>query len=244
MPTSSDGIRRTDGAAYPLNDDSLAYRETHWMYVDHGGAAQLVMYFCPDGKPFARKLMHARGQPQAPDFTLDDARTGYREGVRSVRGQREMFVRTDAAGKERTTILTDSPNLVIDIGFDAFVQAHWNDLREKTSRSMPFALPSRLRRVNLRVQRLADTQVDGRRARAYRISLASWLGFALPHIDVTYDANTRELMRFVGAGSIRGSNGHHLRVRVELTPRAATAATRAELDAAAQAPLSGRCTLP
>ena len=72
----------------------------------------------------------------------------------------------------------------------------------------------RLGALDFKVRRLDDAVVEGRPARRYRLGLASWIGFALPHIDVAYDARTRELLRFVGLANIRGSNGDNVRARI------------------------------
>ena len=73
------------GAAYLADGGALAYRETHYRF----GAERLVVYACPDGRPFARKTILENGIAQAPDFSLRDARWGYREGVRGSGETRE-----------------------------------------------------------------------------------------------------------------------------------------------------------
>lgn len=66
-----------EGKVYALSDGHLMYRESHWLYDDDG-------------------------HPQAPDFELDDARRGYREGVRSSGDQRSVFVRASRSATERS----------------------------------------------------------------------------------------------------------------------------------------------
>ena len=46
--------------------------------------------------------------------------------------------------------------------------------------------------------------------RWFRLSLASWYGFALPHIDVGYDVQTHELREYRGLSNIRDAAGHNL----------------------------------
>lgn len=80
--------QRTEGLAYPAKGGPLVYRENHWLYRDGGQASRLVLYRCPDGRPFARKHAVDSAGALAPDFDFLDARTGYREGVRTRGGQR------------------------------------------------------------------------------------------------------------------------------------------------------------
>ena len=66
----------------------------------------------------------------------------------------------------------------------------------------------------------------------------------LPHIDVAYDARTRELLRFVGLANIRGSNGDNVRARIVFDPAATHPASPQALAVARAEPLDGRCPIP
>ncbi|WP_139350123.1 hypothetical protein [Rhodanobacter sp. C03] len=242
--TDANAVHHVEGKAFAGADDHLMYRESHWLYDDGGNSSRLVLYRCPDGKPFARKLMHDDGNAQAPDFVLDDARTGYQEGVRSVGGKRVVFARVDKGAQERTAALDTSPMPVIDAGFDAYIRNHWDKLGEDGSDKIPFLVPSRLGTLGFSVKRMADAPVNGRDARHYRLSLDNLIGFALPHIDVAYDAKTRELLSFNGLANIQGSNGENVKARIVFDPAQDKDVSRADLDAAAKAPLDGQCRIP
>ena len=243
-PAAPGAIRQLEGKAYALSDGHLMYRESHWLYDDHGNPSRLVLYRCPDGKPFARKRLHDDGHPQAPDFELHDGRSGYREGVRTVNGQRIVFVRASRGAPERSAAFRTTPMPVIDAGFDAYIQAHWDQLGRHGSASVPFLIPSRLGTLTFSVKRLDDTVVDGRPAREYRLGLDSWIGFALPHITVAYDAQTQALLRFVGLTNIRGDSGDNVRARIVFDPGKDATVSGARLLAAEQAPLDGQCRIP
>lgn len=243
-PASGSGIRQLEGEAFATSDGRLMYRETHWLFEHQGQARRLVLYRCPNGAAFARKRLYVTGNPQAPDFQLDDGRTGYREGVRHQGEAREVFVRQNRDAQEKSAPLDSSPLPVIDAGFDAYIRSHWDTLGRGSSDTVPFVLPSRLGMLKFSVKRMDDTTVEGRAARQYRISLASWIGFALPHIDVAYDAGTRELLRFVGMANIQGNGGDNVRARIVFDPADERTASAAELDAARHAPLDGRCPIP
>lgn len=244
QPTSKDGVRLLQGKAYATSDGHLMYLESHWLYDDAGTPARLVLYRCPDGKPFARKRLHQDGNPQAPDFVMDDARTGYQEGVRRKGDHRVVFVRNSHDAVEKTAPLDESPLPVIDAGFDAYIRAHWDSLGTGDHDSVPFLLPSRLGTLTFKVSRQADGTVEGRSARRYRLSLSSWIGFALPHIDVAYDAQSRQLLRFTGIANVRGAGGNNVRARIVFDPASNRMVDATELAAALHQPLDGRCKLP
>lgn len=241
-PTGSGAVRYVEGKASAA-DGHFMYTESHWLYDDGGNPSRLVLYRCPDGKPFARKIVHDDGSAQAPNFELDDGRTGYREGVRSAGGKREVFVRNDKSAKERTAALNTSPMPVIDAGFDAYIRAHWDKLG-KDGDTLPFLVPSRLGTLSFKVRRQGDIQINGHAARQYRLSLDSMIGFALPHLDVAYDAKTHELLSFSGIANIRSSDGKNVNAKILFDPSKDKDATRADLDAATKVPLDGQCKIP
>jgi hypothetical protein len=241
-PTGSDAVHYVEGKAY-ATDGHLMYTESHWLFDNGGNPSRLVLYRCPDGKPFARKTLHDDGSAQAPDFVLDDARGGYREGVRSSGGTRTVFVRDSANAKERTAALKTSPMPVIDAGFDAYIRDHWDTIG-KDGNTLPFLVPSRLGTLSFKVKRQDDVQINGHAARVFRLSLDSMIGFALPHLDVAYDTKTHELLSFTGIANIRSSNGKNVDAKIVFDPSKDKDVSRADLDAATKAPLDGQCKIP
>jgi len=241
MPVS--GVEHYEGEAYAVAGATPLYRESHWRYDDEGVAKGLVLYRCPDGAPFARKLIRATASAQAPDFDLLDARDGYSEGVRGKDGAREVYVRSSAAAPERTAQLKDHAGLVVDAGFDAFVRSHWDALNGAAA-TLDFLVPSRLGAMNFQVSRIGAEKVAGHDAQRFRLSLARWYGSLLPHIDVVYDDATRHLLRYEGMSNVRDANARNLVVRIEFPPMERdTQATPADVSAAASAPLNGTCPL-
>ena len=234
-------IEHVLGKAY-ATDGRLLYSDSHWLFDDPARPSRVVLYRCPNGQPFARKVVSRQGPAQAPDFELVEQPLGYREGVRSRPGGRQAYVQRRTQAEERSAPLAASPAPVADAGFDAYIQSHWNVLDERAT-SVPFLLPSRLRTYDVRIRRIADLSIDGRAAREYRISLASWFGFVLPHVDASYDNTSHQLLRLRGLGNIRGANGHNLDVRVEFAPADREPTQLAQAQAALSATLDGRCDL-
>jgi hypothetical protein len=241
---TAEGARYFEGNATSPTTGKLMYVEAHWVYVDVGDPSRLVLYRCPDGKPFARKIIHDHGHPQAPDFAFDDGRTGFQEGVRSDGSKRIVYVRERRGAKESSVMLKTSPMPVIDAGFDAYIRSHWEDLGKNGSDTIPFVIPSRLGTLSFKVKRMGNAQIGGRDARTYQLGLASWIGFALPHIDVAYDTQTRELLRFSGIANVRGSDGDNVKARIAFDPGKDKQVDRSDLDAARKMTLDGQCQIP
>lgn len=215
-------------------------------FVWDGGARRLTLYRCPDGQPFARRQDDARGGDlAAPDFSLDDAQTGYREGVRrNADDTRSVYVRMHRDGREKSAPLPAARHMVIDAGFDAFVRRHFDALRAGTSVPVAFLVPSHLKTIGFKITRIDDARAAAHDEVAFRLELDSWFGFLLPHIDVRYDAQTRALRRYVGLSNLRDARGDNLEVSIDFPPaQARSDIPRTELAAAQRVALDGRCPL-
>ena len=119
------------GDAYDLKSGALLFREMHYRYTAKDMPQQLVLYQCPDGRPFARKLSHEDGDAQAPDFDLIDARLNYHEGVRRRADRREVYVQRSESLPELVDPLAVPVDGVIDHG-SRLPHARWADLDKGT----------------------------------------------------------------------------------------------------------------
>ena len=233
------------GYAYTPDDHRLLYTESHWLYDENGVGHRLVIYSCPDGQPFARKWVDTTPGTTTPDVDMLDSRVGYREGVRTGSGQREVYAQSDTAAPQKHAAIPTPPppNAVIDAGFDAFVRERWDALSGSGVSPLPFLIPSQLRFVDFSAKKLRDEQADGRGIRWFRLQLAGWYAFVLPHIDVAYDASTHDLFEYRGLSNIRGEGSKNLTVTIQF-PRAERRndAGQPDIQKAAGMPLTGRCT--
>jgi hypothetical protein len=240
----SDLAQINTGDAYDLKSGVLLFREQHYRYGAGDAGQQLVLYRCPDGRPFARKLSRDDGNAQAPDFDLVDARLNYQEGVRRLADRREVYVKRTAELPEQAEPLVVPPDGVIDVGFDEFARRHWDDLAAGKTLSLPFLVPSR--RVFYPFKARSDNTLPDNLPSAatltVRLSLGAWYAFLVPHIDVIYDRASRRLVRYEGLSNIRNAQGKSYNVRIEF-PHAPATATAQQIDAAASAPLTANCAV-
>ena len=209
-----------EGEARDVRSGALLYREQHLLRAD--GVApreRLVLYRCADGAAFARKRVDYAAGAAVPTFALEDARFGYREGVRQAQSAREAYVRRDAAGDEQRATLAPTPNLVIDAGFDEFVRAHWEALQRGDTVSLDFLVPSRLTSYGFKLRLIDRETVDGEAASVFRLSLSGLLGWFADDIEVSYRDADRRLLRFEGLTNIRADREDNLVARIDFPPQ-------------------------
>ncbi|WCE03791.1 hypothetical protein [Pseudoxanthomonas sp. JBR18] len=223
------GVTHYEGKAYAASGRML-YTESHW--IGEGGQ-RTVLYRCPNGQPFARKRVSDGSA--APDFELVDARSRYREGVRGHGSARKVFSATD--GKERSAVLPRASAQVIDAGFDRYVRDHWTALAKDQDTRIAFLVPARQANLDLRIA--AGAAKD--RTRQFRLTLDAWYGGIAPSITVTYDNDSRRLLRFEGVGNIRDAKGRYPKVRIEFPANTVGTATQAQMQEASSMPLVSTC---
>lgn len=239
VDAATGGARREQGEAFAADGPRrLLYRETHYV-LPGPDPERWVLYRCPDGRPFARKHVQAAGRAAAPDFAFEDARDGYREGVRGAPGARTVYVRADGRSEAARGLAVPADG-VIDAGFDAAVRGHWTALMRGETVRLRFLVPARKQFFPVKVRRVGGLQWKGAPAERLRMSLDTWFGFAVPDVTLVYARDDRRLLEFNGTGNVRDRRGHNPQVRITFAqpPQPAGAA---EVAAVAALPLDGRC---
>lgn len=234
-----------DGAAYDLKSGAVMYRESHFLQHDGDAATRVVLYRCPAGAPFARKQLEYTADPTQPNFQLEDARLGYHEGVRGAGDTRVVFVQRGPGESEISGPVPSSKDpktpVVMDAGFDDFVRRHWDALQRGDTVSFPFLVPSRQDWWAFDISKDRDEDVHGEPASVIRMSLGSWFGFLLPHIEVSYANARKELLRFAGISNVRDPKGKNYKVRIDFIPSDRKPLDPAAMQTALAQPLVKTC---
>lgn len=232
---------RYEGYAYATDGATLLYSETHWLYSDDGVPTRLVVYRCPDGRPFARKTLRDVDGASEPDFEFTDGRDGHREGVRRSAVGREVYWQERAGSPLQARQLEQGGDIVIDAGFDAFIRAQWNSISTAAPLKARLLLPSRFAALDVRIEDATTSADRAARQRRMQVRLDAWYAFALPAMSLVYGED-RRLREFRGIGTIRDSRGRNQEVVIRFPPdQRADEGDGAEIAAAAGAELAGRC---
>ncbi|WP_291774769.1 hypothetical protein [Luteibacter sp.] len=175
-----------------------------------------------------------------PQFTFEDARTGYRESVKADHGRLTVTVRKGSAKRPDSATLEVRPDTVVDAGFDEFVRAHWAELNRPEGTSAYFVVPSRLGdlRLNIKPTPSSDPQF-----RQFRMALSGWLGALAPTITLTYTATDHRLVQFAGLSNIKDNDGENQKVRIVFPPKDdLPPASEADVAQARSTPLVTKCS--
>ncbi len=253
---ANDGYLTYAGTADARHASDFLYGERHFLRYAGGQVAErVVLYTCRNGSAFARKTVSYVDRT-APDFLIENATDGMREGIRAAAGgaavpagtaapasgagssRRTVFFRPHGSDPERAGPVPRVPGLVADAGFDEFVQMHWQDLMSGHPLEMRFLLPSRLTDYGFQVEHLRSESVRGVAAEVFRLRLAGFWGHFLPGIDVYYDAASHVLVRYDGLSDLRDPAGNNYKTQIDFPESERKAATGDALREARSAPLA------
>jgi hypothetical protein len=200
-----------EGDARNPKTDRLIYREAHLIRREaERPVERLVLYRCPNGVAFARKIVDYRRSALAPEFELIDVR-GYREGLRREGGKTLLWSGADAP----RALGTSKTPLVADAGFDEFLRQRWPQLSAGRPQPLAFAVPAFGRSLPFKVRSAGDRIEGGRRMHRFELRLDNLLGVVTSAIRLDYDTNDRRLRRFTGPTNIRDARGDQIEARID-----------------------------
>jgi hypothetical protein len=209
-----------EGTAFELSSGKMIYIESHYLhFVDDKAIDRVVLYRCPNGKPFGRKILNVKGKPQMPEFELVDQRLGYREGLATRAQGLTVFYQVSAKKKEKAESLDASRTMVADAGFDEFVRANWDRLVAGTAAPLDFIVPSQLDYLGFKVKWVEKSSIDGEAVQVFKLAPSGLLGWVASGLDVTYADSDRSLRRFAGLSNIRDLSGDNYEAKIDF-PRA------------------------
>lgn len=199
-------VRFEQGKAWNAERTRLMYTESHWTTSENNVLKnRTVVYRCANGTPFARKEINYTSSALAPEFSFNDIRFNYQEGLRWQKDGPELWFVRNAQRQQK--LLNNSSKLVADAGFDVFVKSNWPALSAARRRNLQFAVPSRLTSYDFNLQRINSLPFNKEPAQSFKLSVDGWLGFIAPNIEITYSANTKRLLRFKGLSNILNDQG-------------------------------------
>jgi len=212
---AKDSYLSYSGSATAQPAGKLLYRENHHLHFRDGKiTARVVLYTCRDGSPFARKVV-SYVESTSPDYVLEDASNGMREGIQSNGNERTVFFRNDRVAAEKRSRLPAVPDLVADAGFDEFVRSHWQPLVDGNTMTMNFLVPSRLEAMAFKVQHIRRDVIEGAPVELFRLKLSGVLGWVAPSIDVYYGSSDHILMRYEGVSDLRDASNENYRAEID-----------------------------
>lgn len=137
------------GYAYNLNNEQLLYTEHH-NYLSR--YEHQVIYREANGKIFATKNLNYSQSYLSPDFVQENLRNGEKITSEKIDQEVEVKYKQNTISGIKKRRLNFTPNLVIDAGFDHFINQHWQSLIQGQEMKIDYLIPARTEYYQLTVE--------------------------------------------------------------------------------------------
>lgn len=206
------GTQIFSGKAYN-EQGGLEYIERHVITYDGDSVVRSrTTYFDPDERVIGSLVSEYASPPRFCDYTFEDLRRQYVDGVRLESDRICLFRKTDPDAEKETTCLPREDMQIIGQGFHHFIVAHLGAIEGGEVYHVKLALPSRMDQVGFRIRK---RRIEGSRL-WIRLEVDNWvLRLFAPHIDVIYERGTRHLLRYEGISNIADASGECKPVRID-----------------------------
>ena len=206
-------------SAFDLESGALVYVEEHREIYRAGRPYRSEVVYRAEGDTIATKAVRFGERPSSPDFSLVDRRDGYMEGAQTRGDSLVMSRRWRDGERHEVRVLDAAGAAVVDGGFDHAVRRAWPELMGGDHVTFDFAVPNKLRSYRFRIRKTGEGRHESRPAVLLRIEPANFfVRLIAPHIDLTYDRESRRLLKYVGISNLANSDtGKRYRVRIEFT---------------------------
>lgn len=213
LPAAASARTQTfKGKAYN-EGGALVYKEQHTVrYNGDEVVRSRTAYFDPDDRPIGSLVSEYEPSPRFNDYTFEDRRKQYVDGVRLEGGSICLFRREAPGEPEETECLGRDDAQIVGQGFHHFIVEHLEAVAAGEVFHVKLALPSRLDQFDFRIRKLRS---EGGRL-WIRLEVDHWLlRLFAPHIDVLYDRPTGHLLRYYGISNVADASGECVPVRIE-----------------------------
>lgn len=204
------------GNAYELRTGKFLYSENHTeVYRNGQHVATTLLYKDHAEKVFAEKRSEYSPGSTVPSFRLEDRRSGYVEGCNPGSGAITLFHRDNAKSPLKSRSIQAGSDLVVDSGFHIYLKKNRDALLAGQTLVFRFGVPSRLTTFDFRVRKIADTEVNGRRAVRFELAPDNLiLRSMVAPILVDYDPATMDLLAYTGLSNIYDEKGKAYNVHI------------------------------
>lgn len=203
------------GDAYELKGDSLLYREFH--YIDEAKQKHWVVYKAPNEDLLVKKALHYQQALTEPNVEQTNYLCGEALAVTQQGSNNRVDIQyqADQKAKRKEKTVKRPDELVIDAGFNQYLQQKWDSLVKGDEVVFEYLAPSQLKTFPFVAKAIdcEDEAVDG--AQCFTIAPKKWwLKLALDPILLTYNAGDRQLLSFAGMGNVADEKCDYMEVNI------------------------------
>ena len=179
-------------------DAQVQYIEHH-QYLESG--EHQINYYSPELTLLVQKKLSYPGLPHHPNIVQSDLLNEIEITMQSQ--ENTLSVKREEDQETNSWNFDLTPNVIVDAGFDRYIQNAWTELSPSVTQTMKFAVAGQSRLIEMKI---SDIGYE-RDYRVFVIEPKNWLvRLVVPQIRLEYSAQ-KQLVRYEGLSNIRTSKG-------------------------------------
>ena len=193
------------------------FREVHGQkWLGDRQMTSEVQIYDHQGKSIGIKEMNFESDAYAPNFRLVDYRDGNYEAVGKLPDRKfKVEYRRRSSSVLRQKVVRPKYTAVIDAGFEAYIQDHWQQLLLAKEHTVSFAIPAQLDFFTVEIRFLKKLTFREKPAVMFELSPSNFLlNIFIKPIRLVFDQKQRKLLEYNGPYSFYGEDGEGFRVKV------------------------------
>ncbi len=200
------------GTAFDTKKKAISYYEYYQeTRIDNKVNVATVSYVDAESRPFAVKQLDFSNARFTPQFALIDQRIDYQEGAKLEDNQVLIYKKSQSDASLIQTTIDKTDKLVIDAGFDQFVQHHFSVLSQGETITFYFVSPEKLDKFKFIMQKSAET--DNTITLKMQLSNPIYRLLTDP-IFLIYEKSTKYLLEYRGLSNIKDPQGENYTVNI------------------------------
>jgi hypothetical protein len=198
-----------EGIAKDNKSLKFIYKEIHEELFEDGRHIRTITSFvCDENNEFAKRELDFRNSFQKPTYRLTDARSGLIEEV-TYRGDNQFDIRYRKNAKSKLkekSIIVPEP-AIVDGGFNYFIKNNWDRILSDQQLNFNFLSVAFQDYFSFRIYRMKEKETDQNEIVLKMESQSALLRVLMNPIYISYDSDTRRILKYEGVSNIRDIKG-------------------------------------
>lgn len=207
----SSGIEDKTYEGIAIDNKSLEfiYKEIHEELFEEGKHIRTITSFvCDQNNEFAKRELDFRNSFQKPTYRLMDKRSGLMEEV-TYKGNNQFEIRyrknTKSKLKEKSIFVPEPA--IVDGGFNYFIKNNWDRILSEEQLNFNFLSVAFQDYFSFRIYRVKEKETKNKIVVLKMETQSALLRMLMNPIYISYDLNTRRILKYEGISNIRNNKG-------------------------------------
>ncbi|MEM7358038.1 MAG: hypothetical protein AAF431_02955 [Pseudomonadota bacterium] len=201
------------GTAVNLKTNVPLYTEHHSFAEENGETVMTTRYTTPDNRLLAERKVAYEGD-RVNRYELIQEFIDHQESV--AREQQSLTIRENRQGvaKQKTIDVDDEKEVIIDAGFNNFIERNWDQLLDGKTLKAHFASPARMSVVKLQISRAPKKEQQDNTVVFEMTAANPIIRLLIKPVEIGFYTSSKQLAFYKGVSNLRDESREYFNVKI------------------------------